>query len=400
MNAMKSNIYFNGVSSSVKADILLVSGFLEGHTPFKYLGVPIVSGRLSMKNCVVLIDNVTARIKIFGARKLSYSGRLILVNYVLTTLHSHWATIFVILRGVLRRIDSICRNYLWDGSTEYLRSPLVIWEKVCTPKCEGGLGIRNSFYWNAAAIGKLAWWVYSKPDSLRVKWVSHIYLKGHDWSTYSPKPDVSWSWKTICKIKDTFLMGYSAGHWTYNLAGYTISSGYHWIRQPQPLVTLYNAIWNTWCVPKHTFINWLIAKEVLQLKSKLFLLGISHDDKCLICDSAAETHSHLFQYCTYTMKILGMISAFLNIRLPTQNTLMWVQAKPWARLKKKVTNAWIQALYYYMWRQRNQVRIEGMLTHSDRVFHEIRCIMKTRSFFWNQYAKTSREKAWLTSISS
>ncbi|XP_074315309.1 uncharacterized protein LOC141651500 [Silene latifolia] len=123
INSMKSNIYFNGVHHSVKADIIEVSGFVEGTLPFKYLGVPIVSGRLSHNHCAVLIDKVTARIRGFGSRKLSYSGRLTLVNAVLTSLYSYWAKIFLIPKVVLRRIDTLCRKYLWDSSTEFLRSP-------------------------------------------------------------------------------------------------------------------------------------------------------------------------------------------------------------------------------------------------------------------------------------
>ncbi|XP_074265530.1 uncharacterized protein LOC141587968 [Silene latifolia] len=146
MNSMKSNIYFNGVHHSVKADIIEVSGFVEGTLPFKYLGVPIVSGRLSTNHCAVLIDKVTARIRGFGSRKLSYCGRLTLVNAVLTSLYSYWANIFMIPKGVLIRIDTLCRNYLWDSSTEFLRSPPVSWEKLSVPKNEGGLGVRNSYY--------------------------------------------------------------------------------------------------------------------------------------------------------------------------------------------------------------------------------------------------------------
>ncbi|XP_074313673.1 uncharacterized protein LOC141648862 [Silene latifolia] len=45
------------------------------------------------------------------------------------------------------------------------------------------------------------------------------------------------------------------------------------------------------------------------------------------------------KHCIYTVKLLRKISVILNIRLPNQNPLMWVQAKPWAKLKKMVINA-------------------------------------------------------------
>ncbi|XP_074300151.1 uncharacterized protein LOC141631368 [Silene latifolia] len=206
MNSLKSNIYFNGVASRVKSDILQISGFSEGALPFKYLGVPISARRLTVKNCNCLIEKITERIHGYAAKTLSYAGRLTLVNSVLTTLYTYWTSIFILPKGVLRRIDALCRNYLWDGSTEYVRSPLVSWEKVCVPKDEGGLGIRHSIAWNLASICKLSWWIYSNQDSLWVRWVHHIYMKDVPWSLYQPKSDVSWAWKTICKVKDNFSL--------------------------------------------------------------------------------------------------------------------------------------------------------------------------------------------------
>ncbi|XP_074266666.1 uncharacterized protein LOC141589945 [Silene latifolia] len=317
MNSMKSNIYFYGVASSVKLDILRVSGFSEGVLPFKYLGVPISAGRLSVKNCSCLIEKITEKIHGYAAKKLSYAGRLTLVNSVLTTLYTYWASIFILPKGVLRRIDALCRNYLWDGSTEYVRSPLVSWEKVCVPKDEGGLGIRHIIAWNLASICKLSWWIYSNQDSLWVQWVHHIYMKDVPWSLYTPKHDSPWTWKTICKVKDKFSAGFSSTRlWLPCPSGYSVSGGYQWIRQKQPTVTWNKVIWNSWCISKHSFISWLIAREALQLKDKLFLLGIIPDDVCFLSGSAAENHQHLFTQCCYTRQLFRMLSLKLNICLP------------------------------------------------------------------------------------
>ncbi|XP_074297070.1 uncharacterized protein LOC141627746 [Silene latifolia] len=56
MNSLKSNIYFNGVASRVKSDILQISGFSEGALPFKYLGVPISHWEahfVKKRNCLI-----------------------------------------------------------------------------------------------------------------------------------------------------------------------------------------------------------------------------------------------------------------------------------------------------------------------------------------------------------
>ncbi|XP_074298814.1 uncharacterized protein LOC141629760 [Silene latifolia] len=130
--------------NELKNDIHQATGFVEGSLPFRYLGVPIKAGRLSQKEYNALVERMINRIRSIGAKKLSYAGRLVLIKSILNTLYSYWAGMFIIPKGVIRRIEGICRNYLWDGSSDYHRVPLVAWDKVTLPKDEGGLAIKKA----------------------------------------------------------------------------------------------------------------------------------------------------------------------------------------------------------------------------------------------------------------
>lgn len=123
-NSGKSNIYCCNIDPSVKEDIIQRSGFKEDNLPFKYLGVKVSSKKLTKDDCQALTDKITAKIKTWGCRTLSYSGRTLLVNSVLMTLHSYWANIFVIPKEVLKEVSTICRNFLWDGKAISSRTPL------------------------------------------------------------------------------------------------------------------------------------------------------------------------------------------------------------------------------------------------------------------------------------
>ncbi|XP_074301525.1 uncharacterized protein LOC141632926 [Silene latifolia] len=153
MNCDKSNIYFNGIG----------------------------------QNEVELIEKVVARLRGWSAMKLSYTGRLVMVQVVLSQLYVYWSRIFVIHVTVINRISTICRNYLWSASEQYGRAPTKIsWESVCTLKKIWGLGLVNSRQWNLAMIGKFTWWLASKSDHLWIQWVDHMYMKGTDWHDYEP----------------------------------------------------------------------------------------------------------------------------------------------------------------------------------------------------------------------
>ncbi|XP_074309312.1 uncharacterized protein LOC141643873 [Silene latifolia] len=378
MNTSKTNAYFNGVSSGVKSDILQISGCIEGKLPFRYLGIPVTCGRLTKADCQILVENMVSIIRSFGTKKLSYAGRLVLVNSILTALYSYWINIFLIPKGVLNKINVICRNYLWDGTVDFIRVPNVSWEKVCSPKTEGGLGIRDSLAWNIAAIGKLVWWIYTCPDRLWVKWVHQVYLRGTVWTDYDPSGDVSWGWKVICRVKNKLAHGYNNDQWTLDAKGYSVSSGYALIRLKYQEVQWHKQLWSSWCLPKHQFIGWLIAIEALKLKDKLYALGITDDATCLLCGMDDESHSHLFLSCVYSKRILNEIAGICQVVLPGSNLISWIGSWQVSSLQQEVFMSMVLAAFYHIWMQRNKVRVDTCLLRPEIICAQIRKEVKNR----------------------
>lgn len=107
-------------------------------------------------------------------------------------LHTYWFTSFLLLKGVLKNIITICRNFLWSGRVHTNRASLIAWEVVYTEKNEGVLSIADFIVWNEAAITKYVWNIANKADNLWVKWVYRVYLKGTYWRDYRTLKDCSW----------------------------------------------------------------------------------------------------------------------------------------------------------------------------------------------------------------
>ncbi|XP_074293258.1 uncharacterized protein LOC141620232 [Silene latifolia] len=328
-------LFFNGVPSAVKHERLQISGVQEGLLPFRYLGVPITCGRMSKMDCSILVEKLITRIRSFGSKKLSYSGRLVLVSSVLTPLYNYWVNIFVIPKGVLNKVNSICRNYLWDGGADFIRCPRVSWEKICSPKSEGGLGLRDSHVWNIAAM-------------------------------------------------DT--------------KGYTIQSGYELLRQKFQTVTWHKQIWNTWCIPKHQFIAWLVAREALLLKERLLSLGIAADADCLLCGTGIENHIHLFQTCEYARKIFDELGQLLDVALPTTDLVYLIASGQHSKLKKGVLLCAVLAAQYHIWIQRNQARVAGCILRPTLVVSQIMKLLKMRVSSRLQPNLVNRDVMWLSSV--
>ncbi|XP_021718631.1 uncharacterized protein LOC110686347 [Chenopodium quinoa] len=133
-NNGKSNVYLCNTSEEVKHNIIRNSGLQEGDLPFRYLAVNVNAKKLSHVNCQVLIDKIVARIIIWGGRTMSYTARVTLANVVLMSLHTYWATLFIVPKMILEGVMAICRNFIWDGKAIYSRAPPIAWDIVCRPK--------------------------------------------------------------------------------------------------------------------------------------------------------------------------------------------------------------------------------------------------------------------------
>ncbi|XP_074314393.1 uncharacterized protein LOC141649604 [Silene latifolia] len=233
------------------------------------------------------------RIRGWGARKVSYAERLVLVQAVLSQLHSFWTRIFVIPATVMDRIDQICRNYLWSGAEDFHKTSHVAWDKICADKKSGGLGIKNGKNWNLAMLGKYVWWLAEKSDHLWIRWVNHMYIKGQSWLDYSPSVNTSWTWRKICQVKDIFKPAYSNGKWGTNVGVYNVAAGYSWLQGSIPKVPWYPIIWNRLNLPKHSLIGWLAIQSRLLTKDRLVRFGIITDGACDMCLDQPEDHMEM-----------------------------------------------------------------------------------------------------------
>ncbi|XP_074265867.1 uncharacterized protein LOC141588319 [Silene latifolia] len=383
-------MFCKGDQTSLKLDIIQVSGFQEGSLPFKYLGIPVQAVRLKRSDCKVLIEKIVCRIRGLGARKLSYAGRLILINSVLNTLHNYWASIFLIPKGVISRIEMICRNFLWTGDAEYHRVPLVAWQKVCCSKKEGGLGVKDARVWNIATVGKLVNWIYTKADRLWVLWVDHVYMKGTDWNSYQPPPDSNWNWRNICKVRTMLATGFQGNQWLASSSGYTVTAGYQWMQGTHPPVHWYKDVWDGWAIPKHSLIGWLIKHEALNTRVKLFSLGLCNTNRCVLCEKDEERHSHLFGSCDYSSKVAAVLGDWLHINLSTVTGI--------SKTQKKVYRVIRLACWYAVWMERNSCRVDLKLRRPDIVAAEIKATVKARLIQVVTRPVLVGDKEWLESL--
>lgn len=156
-NSDKSTCFFCNVSEEVVQQTLDLSGFQLGNFPIKYLGLPLISSRLTKSDCMPLVDRLCGKIEAWTANSLRYSGRLQLIKSVLF-------------------VQSCLARFLWGGGVSNACHYKVAWSDFCIPKQEGGLGLRNVFSWNTAAILYQVWRLAQPTtNSLWLLWIIYFF---------------------------------------------------------------------------------------------------------------------------------------------------------------------------------------------------------------------------------
>ncbi|XP_074315167.1 uncharacterized protein LOC141651346 [Silene latifolia] len=286
------------------------------------------------------------------------------------------------------RIELICRNYLWSGSEDFHKTSPVAWNKVCTDKKFGGLGIIKCKLWNVAMLGKYVWWLAEKADHLWIRWVNHMYIKGQNWLDYVPTASSSWTWRKICQVKDQFKAAYCNGQWSTNTGRYTIFVGYSWLQGDQTEVPWHPVIWNRLNLPKHSFIGWLAIQGGLMTKDRLLRFGIIQNSICDMCMDQPEDHTHLLYQCRFSAQCWTLLADCLGVDLPSTGILEWCYL--WrcrSLMKNKIVITAILAMIYHIWMARNPCTVESQLLMPSYVFKTVQSIVQGRGQIWKWTSK-------------
>lgn len=174
INFHKSSLYFSGnTANSVRVEIINIIQIQRKTTIGKYLGINnIICWRdpTNTKDNELKIKNKLAGWK---ANTLSKAGRITLIKANLCGMPNHMMSCFKCLAKFTKLLDK--ENIMFLLGKEGKMNP-VAWDKVCQPKCNGGLGIRKSNCFNNACLAKLGWQVLTDDQNWWVQLVKQKYL--------------------------------------------------------------------------------------------------------------------------------------------------------------------------------------------------------------------------------
>ena len=192
----------------LRTQILQLLGFSEGTLLFKYLGVPVIASRLSKADCCHLVNIITAKVRSWSQRFLSFTGRLQLITSVLHATQVYWTSVFILPKSILSSIEKILRQFLWKGPDLGVGGAKVPRNKVYLPKEEGGFNIRKLEDYNRATMLKHIWLLFIDKESLWCQWIHSNFLQKKYFWVATKLTFCSWSWKKILELRSDVQLNF------------------------------------------------------------------------------------------------------------------------------------------------------------------------------------------------
>ncbi|KAL2239613.1 UNVERIFIED_CONTAM: hypothetical protein Sindi_0602500 [Sesamum indicum] len=361
LNVQKSHIIISRSAQGLREDMMTFLGFQEGHLPIRYLGLPLLSCRLSITDCQPLLLKIDQRIAGWEGLSLSYAG---------------------------------------SGNSGYAK---VAWTEVCRPTEEGGQGLRDIATLNRALMtNKLCEVIKCERTSIWVDWLYHDRLLNTSiWAVRDDRG--SWRWRKLLRLRPFLrpMVDYQIGDghgfylwqdpwhplgplidrfpraplllgvdfstklstiidegawqwppftdsecleilhtlphihggedriiWRFQSGKPTTQALIRLFDPPGPKVGWVSLLSGSCKIPRHTFILWMAILGKLPTTDKTWL---SHLGDCVLCDvGATETHSHIFFQCRFSRRCLSEVRRLVHFSWPNRD---WTTDIEWASRK-------------------------------------------------------------------
>src|SRR3954467_1302953 len=108
---------------------------------------------------------------------MSYGGRLILINSVLTSMPMFLLSFFLVPVGVRKKLDFYRSRFFWQIDELKRKYRLAKWDIICRPKDQGGLGIENLEIKNICLLSKWLYRLETESEGIWAQILRNKYLQ-------------------------------------------------------------------------------------------------------------------------------------------------------------------------------------------------------------------------------
>ncbi|XP_020264999.1 uncharacterized protein LOC109840677 [Asparagus officinalis] len=206
INYSKSSLVYFGKTHLKEHSLASSLNCKVDHLPIKYLGLPLKYGKLSKSDWQPILDNLHRKLSTWRKHSLSFGGRLVLLNSVLSSIPLYFMSFYKLPMWLIKEIDKIRRNFLWTGNIDNNAFKcMVSWKRVCLTKTEGGLGVKDLKVFNSSLLAKWLWKCLDRNSTIGA-FLHQLYAtRNYNIQTSSINTLNSSFWNAIISHNEVFL---------------------------------------------------------------------------------------------------------------------------------------------------------------------------------------------------
>ncbi|XP_074291153.1 uncharacterized protein LOC141617924 [Silene latifolia] len=171
----------------------------------RYLGVPLNEGKLNNPIFADLLNKIQNALNHWATHRLSYAGKISLINTVIFRFEQYWCATLLIPKGVIKLITKFCINFLWNSGEGTRKLIMKSWASCCFPYKEGGFNIKEILTWNKSILCKWIWAIDNKSESTWSQCDLIYNIKATGFWTMQIKPHHSESWRGILYVRNELI---------------------------------------------------------------------------------------------------------------------------------------------------------------------------------------------------
>lgn len=162
INFNKSSLYSCSKDEKKIKKYVQILGCKKGSWPLNFLGDQIDLSSIKKTFWVSLIQKFKEKLASWKKDTLNQAGRLSLIKSTINSLPVYWFSLHKVPVGVCKKMETTIKDFFWEninekGEISKKKMSLLAWDKICTDRKHGGLGLAPFRHKNSALMCK---WFY------------------------------------------------------------------------------------------------------------------------------------------------------------------------------------------------------------------------------------------------
>ena len=173
----------------------------------KYLGLPSLVGKNKRLTFNAIKEKLGKVLAGWKEKLLFKAGKEVLIKVVAQAILTYTMSCFKLPDSLCDEMMGMIRNFWWGQKKEERKIAWLSWQKMCEPKCDGGLGFKNLKWFNMALLAKQGWHLQMGGDSLVYRVLKAKYFPMSDFVHASIGHIPSYTWRSLISAQSLVIEG-------------------------------------------------------------------------------------------------------------------------------------------------------------------------------------------------